>query len=176
MELSDTIFNFILNAARAEEKDKYRIKTEADNKAKDKTEATSPYGFWTEKKAGDLLEGCFRKIKHHRERQSFYEEEFKKAEAELKEKGISIQLEDNGDFVGHLSSGNISSNASFVPKVDQVLLSAVKEKKRKVKEHNDKASQYEKFARAFSCDPERLIKLDIENITFFGLGVISKEQ
>ena len=71
--------------------------------------------------------------------------------------------------LGNAGFGNVQQQ-QFQPRIDQKLLDEVKNSKGKMLEHRGKAEQYEKYARAFKIDPERLIKLTIEDIYYFRIG------
>ena len=50
------------------------------------------------------------------------------------------------------------------------MLNAVEHAKKKMLEHRGKAEAYERYARAYACATETVIRLSIDDINFFGLG------
>lgn len=170
--MTDKIFDFVVNSVRTEERQKQR---EID-RANEKTEPICKERFWLDREAGTLIESCKKKAERHREREKHYITKLEEAEKDLKENGVSIEAYDQmaGIYVPHVSgsicSGTIQNRGTnFQPRVDQRLVDNVNSAKSKMLEHREKAVQYEKYARAFALDPKRLIRLTVEDVTYFGL-------
>lgn len=135
--------------------------------------------FSIERKAGDLIDSSKRRAQQHREREQHYTARLGEAEKELREKGVSVEVWDPSmgtlDFSNVIASGSITSGSitshgtRFQPKIDQTLLDRVKQAKTKMLDHRNKAEQYEKYARMFSCNPNGLVELSIEDVHYFRL-------
>lgn len=165
--MTDKIFDFVINLVREEE----RRKTED----KDSKRAINPALFYVERQAGSLVLPCEEKAKHHREREKVYTEKLEEAEKELREKGVTVEAFDPStgsylNFSNALASGNVTGvQQNFQPRVDQRMADEVRNAKTKMLEHRGKAWQYEKYAAAFSLDGEKLIRLTVEDVFYFGL-------
>jgi hypothetical protein len=149
-----------------------------EDEKKDKAQMPSFFKF--ERRAKDLIPNCKANAIHHREREKFHTANLEKAEAELKEKGITIEAIDPKTgfaFEGSVMSGNMqyaaTSNLSqmpkFTPRIDQTMLASVERSKTKMLEHRGKAEQFEKYARAFSCAPDLLVELTVDDCHYFRL-------
>ncbi len=169
----DKMLEFVINSVRAEEAQKQKTKDEAA----EPTKPLSPAQFYVHKKAGDLVENCKRKGTHYREREKEFTKKLEESEKELREKGVTMDAYNTSTGTYQqfqntqtLASGSIQGpQVTFQPRIDQRLMDNVKNSKDKMLEYRDKAAQYEKYARAFACDRERLLRLTTEDITYFGL-------
>lgn len=162
-----------------------KVEEDALDRKKENPDAVAPNWFRVEKKAGELVEASRKQGIHHRERELFYTEELEKAEKDLRENGVSMELYDptKGTFLqavsnsGSLCSGSIGNygngnTQAFQPRVDQVKLDKVKTMKEKMLEHRGKAEQYEKYARAYALAPDTKILLGIEDVHYFRLETV----
>lgn len=173
------LLDFIVNSVRGEEKTKQndadRLRVERESQ--DFTIPRTIGAFWAVKKSGELIAPCRTKAIHHREREKYYTTRLEECEKELKEKGVSVDVYDTntGTYLNTqniICSGAITGGQTqqFQPRIDQKLLDAVKNAKSRMLDHRDKAVQYEKYARAFTMNPEFTVRLDVEQVTYFGLG------
>jgi hypothetical protein len=173
--ISDKLLDLIISSVRFEDKVRYDKLQEAE----DTTRPLAKDLFWVDRQAGDLIAPCKAKAERRRAAEQEWTKKLEAAETELREKGVSVELYDSaaGGYVqtqNILASGAIGTfgNASaqnFQPRVDQRLLDAVKHAKSKMLDSRAQAEKYEKYARAFACDPRRLVRLSIEDIHYFGL-------
>lgn len=182
----DRLLDFVIGAVRAEE----QTKRQKEREIEDLTRPVAKEGFWIDIKAASIVEPARKKAAHHREREKHYTKQLEIAEKELREKGISIEVYDQttGTYqnYGAITSGSIASGQIgsfnvgggtanitqqvFQPRVDQKLLDPVKNATTKMLDHRKRADDYERYARAFSLAPERLIRLGIADVHYFGLG------
>ena len=166
--VSDKLLEFIISSVRKEEEQKYR-------KEDDLARSRPCNQFWCDVKAGTLVDPSNTKAKHHREREKHYITKLEETEKELREKGVSIEAFDQQShtyhqFQGSIASGAVSSHSmGFQPRVDQKLMDNVTNAKSKMLEHRDKAEKYEKYAKAFSFNPDFLVRLSVEDVHYFGL-------
>lgn len=188
-EFSDKMLDFIVKAVEERE----QRKREKEKEAEEGIKPLIKDFFRVDVKTGTLVDPCKTKAIKHRERETHWMKKLEVAEKELREKGISVEVFDNatGTFMNFASvaSGTLrslnettggalvspllnyaNSTQSFQPRIDQKLLDTVKNAKGKMLEHRGKKEQYEKYARAFSLDCERLIRLGVEDVTYFGLA------
>ena len=174
----EKIFDFIVNTVRKEEQRKQE--DAAPFKAKKLCE------FKAERKARQLILPAQELAIHHREREKHYTTALEEAEKDFKENGVTVEVYDpktgmsvSAEHAGAVSSGAIQGGnisygnftggnmPKFQPRVNQDLLDKVERSKSKMLEHRNKAEQYEKYARAFACNPEMLIELTVEDIHYF---------
>ena len=110
------------------------------------------------------------KLAHHRERVKHYEDEFNRAENDLKMNGVS--------FVPNLASvsEDISSylpSSSMQPKMDQDKVDKVNECRGKLREHRDAVCGYQMYLNAFRVafvlNMEEIIELRAEDVQYFGI-------
>jgi hypothetical protein len=129
--------------------------------------------FKFERQAKSLIEPARKCGAYHRSRESYYVKELEKAERELRDKGVSVEVW-NPEMGAHmtyasLTSGSMGGSQKFEAKIDQKLLDAVTVAKTKMIEHRKKAESYEKYARAFNCAPEVKVELTVEDCDLFKL-------
>lgn len=113
------------------------------------------------------------KQKHHGEREKHYQEEYAKAEKDLKENGIVMM-----EGAASVASGNITGyglgGKSMYPLVSQEKTDVVNRARDKVGEHRNLAAEYKKYGDAFSAalemNKDALIKIDSDDVKFFGIG------
>ena len=165
--MNDKVLDFVVNAVRQQELIRYE-----DERSKD---PVPPSLFSVTRPAGELVQPCWIKAAHHREREKHYVAKLEEAEKKLREEGVSMEVFDSstGTFLGYqnVASGNLGiPQQNFQPRIDQGMLDAVKNNKNKMLEHRSKAEDYERYARAFACGPEQLVKLSVADVTYFGLG------
>jgi hypothetical protein len=171
----DKLLDFVVSSVRAEEKARQE---KIDEAAKFDLSVPRPAGhYWCVKKAGELAAPCAKKAAHHRSREEHWTKRLEEAEKELREKGVSVEVYDSASQTymnptGSLISGAMTGAAiqNFQPRVDQRLLDSVKNCKAKMLEHRSKAENYEKLARAYRVNPEFSLKLNVEEVTYYGLG------
>lgn len=166
--MNDKVFDFVVNAVRQQEMVRYE-----DERSKD---PVPPCSFTVTRPAGELVQSCRVKVAHHREREKHYITKLEEAEKKLRDEGVSMDVFDSstGTFMGyqHVASGNLGiPQQNFQPRIDQGMLDSVKNNKNKMLEHRGKAEDYDRYARAFTCGPEQLVKLSVADVTYFGLGV-----
>lgn len=146
---------------------------EAAENEKNKNKAMSICDFRFERRTKELIVPSKSCARHHRKRETFYMESLENAEKELREKGVSVEVVEQGlaPYMGNVISGSmVTPTSNFAPKIDQKLLEAVKLAKTKVIEHRNKAERYEKLARAFTCcPPDATLELSVEDVDFFRL-------
>ena len=169
----DKLLDFVINSVRAEEKakqDKLQEQQSLDHKI------ARPVGqFFATMTAWSLIEPCKKKAAHHREREQAWTKKLEEAEAELREKGISLDVYDSttGTYLNNnmVASGLITgvANQQFQPRVDQKLMDGVRSCKQKMLDHREKAIFFEKHARAFAINPDFTVKLTIEDCHTYGL-------
>ncbi len=174
MQYLDQLVSHLIETARKEE---------ANRNKKEGVMTLQSFKF--EKLAKELVVPARKCAEHHRSRERHYTQELEKAEAILREKGISMEVVDPRTGFSVASVGSVCSGAvslgyeasnnpnyapKFQPRVDQGLLGDVERAKTKMLDHGKKAEQYEKYARAFiCCPPEAKIELSIEDVHFFRL-------
>lgn len=130
--------------------------------------------FKTKFSVGKILPLCVAKAKHHREREAHYREEFAKAEKDLKENGIVM-----AEYAASVASGAMTgygfSGRALRPEVDPQKVEAVDKAKNKIQEHKQKAEEYERYSKVFRLalyvDEACLMKLDSEDVLFFGVEI-----
>jgi hypothetical protein len=131
--------------------------------------------FTFERTARQLVGPATERAVHHRKREDHYTVELEKAERELREKGVTVEVYDQGtgtslSYSNSICSGNVTGmQQNFQPKIDQRLLDLVKNAKNKMLEHRSNAERYEKFSRAFACAPDTKVTLTVEDAHFFRL-------
>lgn len=169
--MTDKIFDFIVASVRKEEDNK--------QKAKNSVEPVYASQFTVDKMAGDLVEPSRKKAQYHRERELEHTKKLELAEVELREKGVTTSAIDPNTGFSYSNTGSVCSGAisnfgggkapQFQAIIDQTLLGNVERAKNKMLEHRQKADQYAKYARAFALGRDRLVRLSIDDITYFGL-------
>ena len=134
--------------------------------------------FYIEVKARQLVKPSKDLAKHHRQREKHYTKMLEAAEKELRQKGVAVDVVDQFGSVmaaygiigsGAIGSGSLSGGAKFQPKINQDMLDKVQRAKAKMVEHRDSACQYEKYARAFACAPDKVVKLSVGEVDYFKL-------
>lgn len=104
---------------------------------------------------------CDRK-EHHEARLAYWIDRKDTAEKELREKGIEID---------ESAAGAGSTSNYLEPRFDSALWQQYRQCVQKVNEHRDKAKTYASWERMLNVakDREIMLKLDVEDVEFFGL-------
>ena len=105
-----------------------------------------------------LLPAAQKKLAHHRERHETWTARLREAEAELKEKGVSLKE--------HAVSGGEMRHEAVI---DYTYQQRVNECSEKMHKHARSVERYERWERAFQLNPEKSLQLDVDDIEFFGL-------
>ncbi len=132
-------------------------------------------GFRVTKKAKESIEPSRIRAEKHREREAEYTKKLEEAEKDLRENGVSVEVFDPqaGYTIpaqGCIASGAISSMQSqFQPRVNNEKMEKVKAFKNKMLEHRQEAEKFEKWGRAFRCNPDETIVLTVEEVHWFRL-------
>lgn len=190
----DKLLDFVVNAVKYE--NKVQNEKAEELRREDLTIPRDKEAFWATRKAGDLIGVCKDKARRHRERERYYTKKLAESEKELMEKGISMEVYDasTGTYVtqnysnspqgreafASIASGAISltgmtgvgnaQSQQFQPRVDQKMLDRVKNNKNKMLEHRAKAEQFEKYAKAFTVNPDFTLRLSMDDVAHFGLA------
>jgi hypothetical protein len=94
---------------------------------------------------------------YHTGREKFWNDKASTTEKAIRDKGVS--LEERG----------VTGGVQFVAKVDQALGSQLGEERGKADKHRSVREQLEGFLHEFNRTPERLFKLKIADMKYFGL-------
>lgn len=154
------------------------IETAKKEELREKNKLMNLCTLKVEKEAGTLVGPAKKCAAHHRSREKFYVKELEKAEAELKEKGVTVEAIDPRTGFAAVGAGMVASgaiaygnnlNPSNVPRyetrVDPVLQGNVERAKNKMLDHGQKAEKFEKFARMFSVLPVKTkVELSLEDV------------
>lgn len=164
----DKLLDFVVTAVEQRERRKHEDAQKKQTPSKD--------GIYAERTVGSLVTPARKQGAYHREREKFYTKELERAEAELREKGISLEAFDSfANAYQHLNMNTLCSGSfslpsqTLQPRVDQKLLEAVKSAKDKMLSHRQRAEQYEKYARMFSVCPNEVVRLSTDDVHYFRL-------
>jgi hypothetical protein len=97
------------------------------------------------------------KAAHHRAREQFWTAQHAKAEEDLKTKGVQMREQP-------ITGGN-----RIEAVLDPGLAARVNECGVKRDKHREQAEEYEAFQRALELNAEHEVRLDVQDITWFGL-------
>jgi hypothetical protein len=119
---------------------------------------------WEFEWPGKALEpSTSQRLEYHRGRQRYWDEQAAGTETEIRAKGVSLQ------------ERSVTGGVRFEATVDAALGSRLGEQRQKSDRHRNVAEQLEGFVSEFQRTPDRVFKLKLADLKFFGIvGEITK--
>lgn len=157
-KMDGKVLEFIVNAVRREERDR------ADA-------VPTVHGLSVKKSVGELIAPTRKCVQHHRQREMYWIGKLTEAEKKLREDGVTVEYDANGQYANSLISGSMyGPSGELTAKIDNQLLDVVKRAKASVLSHRTSAEGYERHLQMFlCCDPATIISLAATDVAYFRL-------